>query len=180
MQRRHRGKTSLPLDLARRVVVVLTAPAPSYGGQAGAPTSVASPLAVVGDVGTALSLAPADLKSLPRTRVEVKEDGRTLAYEGVLVAEILKRAGVPLGSDLRGNAVATYVVASATDGYQVVFSIGELDPAMTSNEIIVADTIDGKPLFAYQGPFRIVAPRDTRGARSIRMLTRLEVVRLKK
>ena len=45
----------------------LTASAPSHGGQAGAPTSVASPLAVVGDVGTALSLAPADLKSLPRT-----------------------------------------------------------------------------------------------------------------
>jgi hypothetical protein len=124
--------------------------------------------------------APADLKSLPRTRVEGKEDGRTLAYEGVLVAEILKRAGVPLASNLRGDAIATYVVASATDGDQVVFSIGELDPAMTSNEIIIADTIDGKPLFAYQGPFRIVAPRDSRGARSILMLTRLEVVRLTK
>jgi hypothetical protein len=135
---------------------------------------------VVGDVGTSLSLTPADLESLPRKQVEVKEDGRTLAYEGVLVAEILKRAGVPLGPDLRGDAVATYVVAIATDGYQVVFSIGELDPTMTGNDIIVADTIDGKPLFAYQGPLRIVAPRDARGARSIRRLTRLEVVRLKK
>jgi DMSO/TMAO reductase YedYZ molybdopterin-dependent catalytic subunit len=158
----------------------LTTFAPSYGGQAGAPTSVAGPLVVVGDVGTALSLEPADLKLLSRTRVEVKEDDRTLAYEGVLVAEILKRAGVPLGSDLRGNALATYVVASAIDGYQVVFSIGELDPAMTSNEIIVADTIDGKPLLPKQGPLRIVAPRDARAARSVRMLTRLEVVRLKK
>jgi len=162
------------------LLLVLSASVPSYGGQAGAPTTEAAPLAVVGDVGTALSLAPADLKSLPRTRVEVKEDDRTLSYEGVLVAEILKRAGVPLGSELRGNAVATYVVASASDGYQVVFSIGELDPGMTSNEIIIADTIDGKPLFAYQGPLRIVAPRDARGARSVRMLTRLEVVRLKK
>ena len=72
------------------------------------------------------------------------------------------------------------MVASASDGYQVVFSIGELDPAMTSSEIIVADTIDSKPLFAHQGPLRIVAPKDARGARSIRMLTRLEVVRLKK
>ncbi len=135
---------------------------------------------MVGDVGTALSLAPGDLKSLPRTRVEIKEDGRTLTYEGVVVAEILKRAGVPLGSELRGDAIATYVVASATDGYQVVFSIGELDPDFTSNDIIVADTIDGKPLFAYQGSLRIVAPKDSRGARSIRMLTRLEVVRLKK
>ena len=73
-----------------------------------------------------------------------------------------------LGTELRGNAIASYVVASATDGYQVVFSLAELDPGFTSNDIIVADTIDGKPLFAYQGPLRIVAPKDARAARSIR------------
>jgi hypothetical protein len=72
------------------------------------------------------------------------------------------------------------VLASAQDGYQVVFSLAELDPAFTANDIIVADTIDGKPLFASQGPFRIVAPKDARGARSIRMLERIEVVRLRK
>ena len=45
---------------------------------------------------------------------------------------------------------------------------------------MVADKVDGKPLFAYQGPFRIVAPQDLAGARSIRMLERIEVVRLPK
>ena len=76
--------------------------------------------------------------------------------------------------------MASYVLASATDGYQAVFALAEADPAFSSSEIIVADTIDGKPLFDYQGPFRIVAPHDKRGARSIRMLQRLEVVRLVK
>ncbi len=117
---------------------------------------------------------------MPRTRVEVKEDGEAVTYAGVLVGEILKRAGAPIGSELRGNAVATYVVASATDGYQVVFSLAELDPAFTGNDIIVADTIDGKPLSANQGPLRIVAPKDVRRARSIRMLERIEVVRHRK
>lgn len=168
------------LKLSSFVVVFLTTVVVPGWGQVPASPAAPSALAVNGDVATALSLTPSDLKSLPRTRVEVKDDARTLTYEGVLVGEILKRAGVPLGSDLRGDAIATYVVASATDGYQVVFSIGELDPGFTSNDIIIADTIDGKPLFGYQGPFRIVAPKDTRGARSIRMLTRLEVVRLKK
>lgn len=75
-----------------------------------APPSSTTPaaLAVNGDVGTTLSLTPADLESLPRTRVEVKEDGRTLTYEGVLAGEILKRAGVPLGAELRGDAIATF------------------------------------------------------------------------
>ncbi len=149
------------------------------------PTTPAAPpspatLAVAGDVSTPLTLSAEDIKSLPRTRVEAKEEGRTVVYEGVLVGEILKRAGAPLGGDLRGKAMATYVLASASDGYQVLFSLGELDPALTSNDIIVADTIDGKPLLAHQGPLRIVAPKDSRAARSIRMLQKLEVVRLRK
>jgi DMSO/TMAO reductase YedYZ molybdopterin-dependent catalytic subunit len=145
------------------------------------PASTSSALKVTGDVRTPLSLSPEELKAMPRKSVEVRdEDGRTVAYEGVLVGEILRRAGAKVGPDMRGNGVATYVVASASDGYQVVFSLAELDPAFTGSEVIVADIIDGKSLFAYQGPLRMIAPRDTRAARSIRMLERLEVVQLKK
>jgi DMSO/TMAO reductase YedYZ molybdopterin-dependent catalytic subunit len=136
--------------------------------------------AVAGDVTQALTVTAAELKAMPRTTVTVSEEGREIKYEGVLVGELLKRAGAPVGRDLSGKAVATYVRASAKDGYQVVFSLAELDPGFTSNDIIVADTIDGKPLFDYQGPFRMVAPHDKRGARSIRMLQRIEVVRLVK
>ena len=137
-------------------------------------------LKIGGDVPTPLSLTTADLKGLPRTQVSVTEDGRTVQYEGVLVAELLKRAGAPSGGGLRGPALASYVTASASDGYQVVFSLAELDAELTSNNIIVADTVDGKSLSAYQGPFRIVAPKDSRPARSVRMLERLDVVRLRK
>jgi hypothetical protein len=45
---------------------------------------------------------------------------------------------VTLGEKRRGKELATYVVASATDGYQVVFSLAELDPAFIANDIIVA------------------------------------------
>ncbi len=138
-------------------------------------------LRVTGDVRTTLSITASDLAAMPRTSVEVSsEDGRTATYGGVLVGELLKRAGATLGSEMRGNAMTTYVLATARDGYEVLFSLAELDPAFTGSEVLVADTIDGKPLFAYQGPFRIVAPHDARGARSIRMLERLEVVRLGK
>ncbi|MCC7009935.1 MAG: molybdopterin-dependent oxidoreductase [Acidobacteria bacterium] len=137
-------------------------------------------LSIGGDVATPLTLGVDALKTLPRTTVEVQGDGRTLRYEGVLLAELLARAGVPLGADLRGDAVASYIVASASDGYRAVFSLAEVDPAFTHNDVIVADTVDGKPLFAYQGPVRIVAPKDAREARSVRMLQRIDVVRLKK
>lgn len=137
-------------------------------------------LVIAVDPAKPLTLKPADLASMPRTSVKVQSEGREVTYEGVLVAELLKRASAPLGRELRGDNVASYVVASASDGYRAVFSLAELDPAFTGSEIMVADTVDGKPLFAYQGPIRIVAPKDLAGARSIRMLERIEVVRLPK
>ena len=137
-------------------------------------------LAVGGDVPTPLTITPAELKTYPRTTVKVTEDDRTSTYEGVSLGDILNRAGAPVGAKLRGNNVASYITCIANDGYQVVFSLAEVDPGFTSNEFIVADTIDGKPLFDYQGPFRIVAPHDKAGARSIRMLERIDLVRLRK
>jgi hypothetical protein len=55
-----------------------------------------------------------------------------------------------------------------------------LDPAFIDNEILLADTANGKALFGAQGRFRLVVPNDKPGARSIRMLTKLEVVQLRK
>jgi DMSO/TMAO reductase YedYZ molybdopterin-dependent catalytic subunit len=145
-------------------------------GQAAAVAADAT-LQIGGDIPKPFAITPAELKTMPRTAVTVSEEAKEVHYEGVLVGELLKRAGAPLGRELSGKALTTYVQATAKDGYQVVFSLAELDPAFTPNDIIVADTIDGKPLFDYQGPLRIVAPHDKRGARSIRMLQRIEVVR---
>jgi hypothetical protein len=72
--------------------------------------------------------------------------------------------------------MATYVLAEAEDGYRVVFSLTELDSGILESEIIVADTMDGAPLGATQGPFRIVAPHEKRPARWIRMLKSITVV----
>ena len=168
------------LNLGAGCSLLLLTSASAVEAQAPAATPPTT-LTITGDVGKPLTLTAADLKAMPRQKFEVKaEDGTPHVYEGVLAGELLKRAGAPLGSDLRGNAIASYVVASATDGYQAVFSLAELDPAFTANDIMVADTIDGKPIPANQGPWRIVAPKDSRASRSVRLLQRLEVVRLRK
>ncbi len=138
-------------------------------------------LVVVGEAGQSVTLKPADLAAMPRSTVTMKQpDGRGVTHEGVAIAELLKRVGAPLGKALRGDAMASYVVASATDGYRVIFSLAELDPEFTGSEIMVVDRTNGQPLLADQGPIRIIAPKDLAGARSIRMLERIEVVRLPK
>jgi DMSO/TMAO reductase YedYZ molybdopterin-dependent catalytic subunit len=135
---------------------------------------------VTGAVKQALTLSADDLAKMPRASVRTLNNGMETVYEGVWLHEVLKKAGVPQGSELRGKALASYMLAQAQDGYQVLFSLGELDPAFIDNEILVADTANGKALFGAQGRFRLVAPKDKPGARSVRTLTKLEVVQLRK
>jgi hypothetical protein len=127
-----------------------------------------------------LTLTAAALAQMPRANVTTKNDGIEVTYQGVWLHEVLKAAGVPGGSELRGKALTTFVVAEASDGYQVIFSVAEMDPAFTDHQVLLADQADGKALFGAQGTFRLVAPKEKRGARSVRMLHKLEVVQFRK
>lgn len=143
--------------------------------------SAPATIAVTGDLPAPLTLEAQDLAAMPRQKTTVPDqDGTQIEYEGVPLREILKRAGAPLGKDLRGKALASYVVAKAHDGYEVVFTLGEIDSEFGNTPILVADKRDGKSLFGYQGPFRLVCPKDKAGARSVRMLESLQFVRLQK
>ena len=87
------------------------------------------------------TLAADDLAKMPRAKVSTKSNGMETVYEGVWLTEVLRKAGVPQGSELRGKALTTYVLAEAQDVYQVVFSLAELDPASSDNEILLADMV---------------------------------------
>ena len=135
-------------------------------------------LRIGGAVSTPLVLTVVDLKKMPRKTLSVvnPHEKKTETYEGVLLEELLNRAGVAQGEKLRGASMATYVVAEAEDGYRVVFSLSELDSGIFESDVIVADTMDGEPLATKQGPFRLVAPHDKRPARWVRMLKSITVV----
>lgn len=135
-------------------------------------------LKVTGAVRTPLTLTLEDLKKMPRKTLSVvnPHDKKTENYEGVLVEDLLKKAGVPHGEDLKGPLLASYLVFEAEDGYRVVFSIAELDPGIVDSGVIVADILDGAPLPAKQGPLRVVAPMEKRAARWVRMLKSITVV----
>jgi DMSO/TMAO reductase YedYZ molybdopterin-dependent catalytic subunit len=115
-----------------------------------------------------------------RTTAKLASHGKENVYQGVWPHDVLQRAGVPHGKELRGKALAGYVLAEARDGYRIVFSLAELDPDFIDSESLLADSSNGKPLSGEEGPFRIIVPRDKPGARSVRMLTKLEVVQVTK
>jgi hypothetical protein len=118
-----------------------------------------------------------ELKEIARKTVAVHNPHSNAdeKYEGVELADLLTKYGAPLGKELRGPALANYVVATGSDGYKVVFSLAEVDPSFHPGNVLVADTMNGKPLDAHTGPFRLVVTEDQRPARGVRNLVSLEV-----
>jgi DMSO/TMAO reductase YedYZ molybdopterin-dependent catalytic subunit len=146
-------------------------------GQDPAPTSKVV-LSVGGDVSRPLKLTTSEFTRLPRQTVRAKDhDGKEAEFAGVPLVEVLKTAGVRFGQDLRGPALATYLVVEAADGYLAVFALPELDPAFTDRVILLADRRDGKPLDVREGTLRVVVPGEKRHGRWVRQVIALKVGR---
>jgi DMSO/TMAO reductase YedYZ molybdopterin-dependent catalytic subunit len=175
----HRNAGDWVATLFAVVVVLLLPAASNVCAQAAPATAAVAELRIGGEVSTPRVLTVADLKKMPRKTLSVlnPHDNKTETYDGVLLEELLKRAGVAQGEKLRGALMATYVIAEAEDGYRVVFSLAELDSGILDSDIIVADTMNGESLAPKQGPFRLVAPHEKRPARWVRMLKSITVVR---
>jgi len=139
-------------------------------------------LTISGDVSQNLSLSLADLAALPRKTIKVsnQHSGKQETYEGVALAELFKRAGVPQGEQLRGPDLAAYVRAEGADGYVVTFGLAELDASFQDSEVLVADSLDGQPLGDKVGPLRLIVPQDKRPGRWVRMLRSISVVKISK
>ena len=88
--------------------------------------------------------------------------------------------GVTTGRNLRGENLAKYVLVTCADNYQVVFSLAELDSSFTDRVVILADQIEGKPLPAGTGPFRVVVPGEKKPARNCFQVLSIDIKFAKK
>lgn len=138
--------------------------------QAQAPT-----VRIFGDVPKPLTLTATELAAMPRTKITASAHNETGVYEGVTLRELLTRAGVPAGADLRGPALAKTVIVTGADGYRVAFGLAEFDPAFTDRVSILADRKDGGPLAENALPFQIILADEKRPARWVRQVVSIEV-----
>jgi hypothetical protein len=118
---------------------------------------------------------PATLAALPHKTVTLFNEHAKInqTYSGVPLIDLLTRLGVPdkpHGKDLR-----LYLVAEGSDGYKAVYSVAEVNPDVHDATVIVADTLDGKPL-ADDGPLKLVATGEKRPARWVRNLVTVRVL----
>ena len=132
---------------------------------------------ISGEVTSPFTVNDDDLQKFIQTTITRKDrDGNDHAYSGVLLSELMNKAGAGMGSNLKGENLTKYLLVTASDNYQVVFELPELDKAYTDRMIILADKMDGKPLPAGDGPFRIIVQDEKRPARCIKQVTGLKVL----
>lgn len=134
-------------------------------------------VAVRGEDGASQKFDAQTLAQLPQHTVTAQAHGKNVTCDGVNVSDVLAKVGAPQGEALRGRALTLYVRVSAADGYRVVYSLAELDPAMHDNVPILTSHCDGAALDAKDGPFRIISPGEKRPARWIRQVTAIDLLR---
>jgi hypothetical protein len=126
--------------------------------------------------GAPFKITAAEIAALPHQKISVDDHGRTVRFEGVALRLVLEKAGVALGSSLRGKRLSSCLLVEAADGYRVVFALPELDTSFTDRVVLLADQADGHPLSSKEGPFRIIVPGDKIMARWVREVTTLKIV----
>ncbi|MFB2119354.1 molybdopterin-dependent oxidoreductase [Parapedobacter sp. 2B3] len=134
-------------------------------------------LEIGGDVGERLSLTMDELKALHVQKYLAQSmKGDTATYDVVRLIDVLALAGVPSGSQVKGEHVQKVVVVTAADGYKAVFSLAELDPKSTDNAALLAIGVYGKSLDKRVGPLRLIVPNDQLHSRWVREVRSIFVV----
>ncbi len=112
------------------------------------PSVLSNSLTIQESAGKMLTLNAGEILALPHKTIVVV-NGHSKAsetYSGVQLSALLAKAGVPQGENVRGALFMNGIVAEGTDGYRVLYSVGEIDPALHTGDVLVADAMNGKPL----------------------------------
>jgi len=137
-------------------------------------------LELVAEDGRVTVLSGQQLAGLPQVTVpSTSRDSAPITLSGPSLRSLVDLAGAPSGHDLRGPRLMLAVVAEASDGYRVVFSLAEIDPGFGGANAIVALQQDGGPLPAAEGPLRLVVAGEAHYSRWVRQLVRLRVMMVK-
>ena len=160
------------------VVLAIGVPAARSAAQSSQATAQVSGLVVRGLDGKEHTVSPADLARLTRHDTTVSAHHVRGRFSGVALTDVLTLAGAPPSDSLRGQALTTYVVVEAADGYRVMFSLVELDGGFTDRVVLLADRVNGEPLPASEGPFRLIVPGEKRPARWARQVVRISLGRV--
>ncbi len=150
-----------------------------FSDLAGAQTApVTTQIRVGGQVIQKTDFDLSKLKSLPVATANVTyiAAGATTSHSftGALLWDVLQSVGVITDQTVKNDILRKVVVVTGSDGYKVIFSLGEIDPFFGGNQVIVAYKQDGQ-LLGTDGVARVVAPGDKAGGRFVSNVAKIAV-----
>jgi hypothetical protein len=128
--------------------------------------------------GKTTTLSVADLQAMPQRTLTVHNAHTQVdeTYMGVALSDLLAKQGITTADAAGSRRVYhSYVRAEGTDHYWVLYSASEVEHAIHKGDVIVAVSMDGKPL-ADDGKFKLVATEEQKPARWVRNLQSLTFV----
>jgi DMSO/TMAO reductase YedYZ molybdopterin-dependent catalytic subunit len=145
-------------------------PPPGPGTPAAGAGGVAPSVTVSGQVRTSRSFDLDSLRALPAAQVQVGPN----TYRGADLWQLLSNLGLRVPEGARNPTIAMYAVATGSDGYRVLVSLAEIDPAFGHRRALVAYERNGEPL-ERNGVARLVLEGDAKQGRSVSNLQSIEV-----
>lgn len=96
----------------------------------------------------------------------------TKTYIGVPLYDLINEAGVVIDPTHKNDILRKYLVINATDCYQVIVALAEIQPSFGGQQALVAfETVDETgaevPLDDTEGAIKLVMPGDKAGGRNV-------------
>jgi len=133
---------------------------------------------LTGEVNNPATYDKVSLGRLPHSTVNVtfltKTGSQSSSFRGVLLWNLLLSAGIKNDHTRRGHF--QYVEITASDCYQAVLALAELDPHFAGEQVLVADSQDSSPLGPDAGFVRLIVPGDKFGGRDTFWIHKIEVL----
>ena len=140
---------------------------------AAAPQSTSLTLTIDDKVTT---LSVTELEAMPQKTLSVHNEHTKTeeTYTGVLLGDLLAKYGFPVGQPTHRKMLRSYLTAEGTDKYWVLYSVTEIESSEHNGEVIVATSMNGKPL-GNDGQLKLVDSADKKPQRWVRNLNAITV-----
>ena len=121
--------------------------------------------------GGQVSFSVNELKTLPQTSITVHNahNNRDEHYTGAKLMDVLVKAGVKPGK----GTLHSYIMATGTDGYWVLYSGEEISDVVHAGEVIVAIAESDQPLHE-DGEMKLISSEDRKPERWVRNLQAIQ------
>ncbi len=169
------------LSLLLATVLAVLTPSNIAHGQAApehahAKAPASTELKVIVD-GKSTTLTLAELAAMPQKTVTVHNEHTKAdeTYAGVPLGELLAKYGFAVGQSTHRKMLRTYISAEGTDKYWVLFSATEVESSEHSADVIIATSMNGKPL-GDDGALKLIDNADKKPERWVRNLTTITLV----